>query len=155
VPEPKASTFLLAAFITSLLLFPSHSLAANADVELRVGAETVCFNCPEKTFPWKTHPTGQLFTDLLFPLPSFESLELGPYLKLAGVEDVFQAAGGVAAGLSFFRWEALINAGLAYSGSRIGTIRAADGREHPGQSQGTYDLGASLRFFFSETKNKW
>jgi hypothetical protein len=155
VPEPRGSAFLLAVFIAGLWLSPSHSLAANADVELRVGAETVCFTCPEKTFPWNTHPTGQLFADLLFPLPSFESLELGPYIKLAGVGDIFQVAGGIATGLSFLRWEALINAGLAYSGSRIGAIRAADGREHPGQSQGTYDLSASLRFFFSETKTKW
>ena len=66
-----------------LLLYPFQSLAANIDVELRVGAETVCLTCPDNTFPWKTHPTGQLFTDLLFPVPSFESLEFGPYIKLA------------------------------------------------------------------------
>ena len=147
--------FVLVVLMGSLLLFPFPSLAANADVELRIGAETVCFTCPDRTFPWKAHPTGQLFTDLLFPMPYVESLEFGPYIKLAGVEDVFQAAGGIAVGVSFSRWEALVNAGLAYSGRRIDAIRAADGASHPGQSQGTYDLGASLRFFFSETKKGW
>ena len=151
----RCFNFLPVVLMGCLLLYPFQSLAANIDVELRVGAETVCFTCPDNTFPWKTHPTGQLFTDLLFPVPSFESLEFGPYIKLAGVEDIFQAAGGIAAGVFFSRWEALINAGLAYSGRRIGTIQAANGEVHPGQSQGTYDLGASLRFFFSETKKKW
>jgi len=136
-------------------LYPFHSLAANADVELRIGAETVCFTCLDRTLTWKTHPTGQLFTDLLFPIPYLESLELGPYIKLAGLEDVLQAAGGIAVGVSFSRWEALVNGGLAYSGRRIGVIRGADGEVHPGQSQGTYDLGVSLRFFFSETKKRW
>jgi hypothetical protein len=88
-------------------------------------------------------------------MPYFESFELGPYIKLAGVEDIFQTAGGIAAGVSFSRWEALLNVGLAYSGRRIGEIRAANGEAHPGQSQGTYDLGVSLRFFFSETKKRW
>ena len=147
--------FRLVALVESLLLFPSPSLAANADVELRIGVETECFTCPDRTFPWTAHPTGQLFTDLLFPMPYVESLEFGPYIKLAGVEDVFQAAGGIAVGVSFSRWEALVNAGLAYSGRRISEIRAANGASHPGQSQGTYDLGLSLRFFFSETKKRW
>jgi hypothetical protein len=151
----RCFNFVLVALMGSLLLFPFHSLAANADVELRVGAETVCFTCPDRTFPWKVHPTGQLFTDLLFPMPYVERLEFGPYIKLAGVEDVFQAAGGIAVGVSFSRWETLVNVGLAYSGERIGAIRAANGESHPGQSQGTYDLGASLRFFFSETKKGW
>jgi hypothetical protein len=136
-------------------LYPFHSLAANTDIELRIGAETVCFTCLDKTFPWKAHPTGQLFVDMVFPMPYFESLEFGPYIKLAGVEDVFQAAGGIVIGFSFSRWEALINGGLAYSGRRIGAIRAAGGEAHPGQSQGTYDLGVSFRFFFSETKKRW
>jgi hypothetical protein len=155
VPKPKKFTWTLAVLIGSLLLSPLHALAANADVELRVGAQTVCFTCPARNFPWDAHPTGQLFTDLLFPLSSFQSFEFGPYVKLAGVEDVFQVAGGIVAGLTFYRWEALINVGLAYSGSRIGEIQAANGDKHPGQSQGTYDLGASIRYFFSETKKKW
>ena len=152
----RCLNFLLVVLMGTLLLYPFHSLAANADIELRIGAETVCFTCPDRTFPWKAHPTGQLFTDLLFPMPYFESLEFGPYIKLAGIEDVFQAAGGIAVGVSFSRWEALVNGGLAYSGKRIGAaIRAADGAAHPGQSQGTYDLGVSLRYFFSETKTRW
>ena len=154
-PSWRYFNFLLVVLLGQLILYPIHCLAANADVELRVGAQTVCFTCVERTLPWKTHPTGQLFTDLLFPIPSLESLELGPYIRLAGVEDVFQGAGGIVVGFSFSRWEALVNGGLAYSGKRIGAIRAADGKVHPGQSQGTYDLGVSLRFFFSETKKKW
>ena len=158
MPEPKPFTSIIlaaaAVLMGTLLLYPFHSLAANADVELRIGAETVCFTCLDKTSRWKANPTGQLFTDLLFPMPYFESLEFGPYIKLAGVEDVFQAAGGIAVGVFFSRWEALVNGGLAYSARRIGAIRAADGEAHPGQSQGTYDLGVSLRFFFSETKTR-
>ncbi len=147
----RCFNFILVVLIGTLLLYPFHSLAANADVELRIGAETVCFTCFNETSSYKTHPTGQLFTDLLFPIPYFESLEFGPYIKLAGVEDVFQGAGGIVLGVSFSRWEALVNAGLAYSGKRLG----ADGEAYPGQSQGTYDLGISLRFFFSETKKRW
>src|SRR5437660_11974156 len=116
-----------------LLLYPFQSLAANIDVELRVGAETVCFTCPDNTFPWKTHPTGQLFTDLLFPVPSFESLEFGPYIKLAGVDDIFQAAGGIAAGVFFSRWEALINPGLQISESVMATFRPGKGEVIPEQ----------------------
>ena len=159
MPEPSEFTSLIrviaVVLMGTLLLYPFHSLAANADVELRIGAETVCFTCLDKTFSWKVHPTGQLFTDLVFPMPYFESLEFGPYIKLAGVEDVFQGAGGIAVGVSFSRWEALINGGLAYSGRRIGAIRTGDREFHPGQSQGTYDLGVSLRCFFSETKKRW
>jgi hypothetical protein len=135
----------------AVLLYPFNSLAANADVELRIGVQTVCFTCFDQTFASKANPTGQLFTDLLFPIPNFESLEFGPYIRLAGVEDIFQVAGGIAVGVSFSRWEMLLNGGLAYSGERIGAIEGV----HPGQSQGTYDLGGSLRFFFSETKKRW
>jgi hypothetical protein len=139
-------------FIGAVLLYPFNSLAANADVELRIGAQTMCFTCfGDQTFSSKANLTGQLFTDLLFPIPNFKSLEFGPYLKLAVVDGIFQVAGGIALGVSFSRWEALVNGGLAYSGKRIGAIEGV----HPGQSQGTYDLGGSLRFFFSETKKRW
>ena len=141
--------------MATLLLYPFHSLAANADIELRVGAHTMCLTCLDRTLPWKTHPTGQLFTDLLFPIPNLKSLEVGPYIRLAGLEDTLQVAGGIAVGLSFSRWELLLNGGLAYSGRRIGVVRAPHGEVHPGQSPGTYDLGVSLRFFFSETKKRW
>jgi hypothetical protein len=136
-------------------LYPFHSLAANADVELRIGAEILCFTCLEQTFSTEANPTGQLFTDLLFPIPYLKALEFGPYIRLAALGDVFQGAGGIALGISFSRWEVLLNVGLAYSGERIGIIRTSTTEVHPGQSQGTYDLGLSLRFFFSETKKRW
>jgi hypothetical protein len=154
-PRRDRVYFLLVVIMTTLLLYPFYSLAANADVELRVGAQTVCLTCVNRTFPLKIHPTGPLFTDLLFPIPYLKSLEVGPYIRLAGLEDTFQVAGGIALGLSFSRWELLLNGGLAYSGTRIGAFRTADGEVYPGQSQGTYDLGVSLRYFFSETKKRW
>jgi len=142
-----------AILVATALFYPVHSLAANADVELRAGGATLCGTCVHT--PTHIRPTGQLFADLLFPVGSLEWLEFGPYLKAAGFEDTFIGAGGLVVGFAFSRFEILINVGLAYAGSRIGAFRGANGEVRPGQSQGTYDLGASVRLFGSAIQTGW
>jgi hypothetical protein len=145
--------FFIAILFVTALLYPVHSFAANADLELRGGVGTLCGTCIHTSSHIRA--TGQLFADLLFPVGSLEWLEVGPYLKAAGFEDTFIGAGGLAVGFAFSRFEILINGGLAYAGSRIGAFRGPNGEVHDGQSQGTYDLGLSLRMFGSRAKKGW
>ena len=84
---------LTAILIATALLYPVHSLAADADVELRAGGATLCGTCIHTTRHIRV--TGQLFADLLFPVRLIEWLEFGPYLKAAGFEDTFIGAGGL------------------------------------------------------------
>ncbi len=116
--------------------------AAHTDLELRVGEDALCGTCDVHRF----RTAVQVFADRLFPIRRMGDgvLEIGPYAKGALLDGGHapQIAGGAVVGYRFGAYEVLVNAGLAYTTERIGSL----GSEDSSQTKATYDLGLSVRY---------
>ncbi|MGH7183846.1 MAG: hypothetical protein ACREJN_17970, partial [Nitrospiraceae bacterium] len=99
---------------------------AHTDLELRVGEDSLCGSCD----PHRYRTTVQVLADRLFPIRRIGEgvLEIGPYAKGALLDGGHapQIAGGAMVGYRFYRYELIVNVGLAYATEGIGSPGSAD-----------------------------